>query len=85
LGALRPCPFCQGEGLVTFESGPAVEPCRECRGAGRLYSDPDFRGVFEALLREKGVFLDREMRLLLLALDALDARVADLAADRPPS
>jgi hypothetical protein len=61
---------------MTYESGPSVEPCRECNGAGRLPSDPGFRGTFGALLREKGVFLDRDMRLLLLALDKLDERLA---------
>jgi len=75
---LSPCPFCDGQGLVTFERGPAVEPCRECLGAGRIYADPSFKGVFAALLSEKGVFLDRDMRLLLTALDALDRRVGEL-------
>jgi hypothetical protein len=55
-----------------------VEPCRECRGSGRTYDDPTYRGLFGELLREKGVLLDADIRLLLLALEALDARVADL-------
>jgi hypothetical protein len=60
---------------LTFEHGPAVEPCRECGGAGRIYSDPGLRGLFSELLRDKGVFLDRDMRLLLLGLESLDRRI----------
>ncbi len=71
-----PCPFCDGRGLLRFESGPEVEPCTECRGTGRLYGDPEFRGLFDALVREKGIFLDADMRLLLVGLAALERRVA---------
>jgi hypothetical protein len=55
-----------------------VEPCRECNGSGRTYDDPTYRGLFSELLREKGVLLDADIRLLLLGLEALDTRVADL-------
>ena len=81
---LGSCPFCGGQGLQTYETGPAVEPCSECRGTGRTYDDPRFRGVFRALLNEKGVLLDRDMRLLLLALDALDERVGVLEDESQP-
>ncbi len=77
-GRLSPCPSCGGRGLLTFERGPGVEPCTVCLGAGRVYSDPDLRGVFAALLEEKGVLLEADMRLLLLGLDAIDRRVAAL-------
>lgn len=77
-GGLGDCPFCEGRGVLAFETGPEVEPCRECSGTGRTYSDPRYRGLFEAILREKGVLLDPDMRLLLLGLAALDERVAML-------
>lgn len=64
--------------MLAFERGPEVEPCRECAGTGRQYSEPGYRGMFDALLREKGVLLDPDMRLLLLALDALDRRLTTL-------
>ena len=70
--------MCQGKGLLTFERGPAVEPCRECRGAGRTYNDSTYRGLFSELLREKGIFLDSDVRLMLLGLEALDMRIAAL-------
>jgi hypothetical protein len=81
IGRLSPCPFCDGQGLLTFESGPAVEPCKECSGAGQLFSDGDYRGLFAALLREKGVFLDKDVRLMLLGLAALERRVQALEAE----
>jgi hypothetical protein len=34
--------------------------------------------VFSALLRDKGVFLDQDMRLLLLALEQLDVRISSV-------
>ena len=77
-GRLAPCPECGGEGLIRFETGPAVEPCRACSGTGRTYTYPDMRGVFAALIREKGSFLDKDVRLLLVGLDALEARVRRL-------
>ena len=77
-GRLSPCPFCNGQGLVAFDRGPEVEPCSECKGIGRLYSDASFRGIFAELLREKGVFLDADMRLLLLGLDAVDRRLSTI-------
>jgi hypothetical protein len=80
-GSLSPCPFCEGRGLLTFERGPEVEPCTECNGTGRLYTDPTLRGLFAELLRQKGVFLDADMRLLLLGLDALDERLAAVEAE----
>jgi hypothetical protein len=80
-GSLSPCPFCDGQGLLTFERGPEVEPCTECKGTGRVYGDPMFRGLFAELLRQKGVFLDADMRLLLLGLDALDQRLEALEVD----
>jgi hypothetical protein len=80
-GGLSPCPFCEGRGLATFDRGPEVEPCSECKGTGRLYSDESFKGIFAALLKEKGVFLDADMRLLLLSLDALDQRLVTLEDD----
>ncbi|HEY7381788.1 MAG TPA: hypothetical protein VH572_11290 [Gaiella sp.] len=73
MGVLPECPFCGGAGAVAFETGPAVEPCSECRGTGRLVAR--WHGVFAALLHEKGVLLDTEMRLLLVALDELEQRV----------
>jgi hypothetical protein len=79
-GRLSPCPFCDGQGLLTFERGPAVEPCKECSGSGRTFSDADYRGLFAELLRDNGVFLDKDMRLLLLGLDALDRRLHALEA-----
>ena len=80
-GSLSPCPFCDGQGLLTFERGPEVEPCTDCNGTGRVYSDEAYRGLFAELLRQKGVFLDPEMRLLLLGLDALDTRLRVLEDD----
>jgi hypothetical protein len=75
------CPICGGSGLATFEgAGPSVEPCTSCRGTGRLIDD--LATAFTELLREKGVMLDRDMRLLLLALEALESRVRRLEADR---
>ncbi len=67
--------MCDGRGLVTFDRGPAVEPCTQCAGTGRIFSDRDYRGLFSALLRESGVFLDADMRLLLVGLEALDRRL----------
>jgi hypothetical protein len=78
--SLSPCPFCDGQGLLRFENGPDVEPCVECSGTGRLYSDPQFSGLFDALVREKGVFLDADMRLLLVGLAALERRIAAVEA-----
>jgi hypothetical protein len=43
-----------------------------------VFSDPQYRGVFAALINEGGVFLEPQGRLLLEALNALDARVAEL-------
>lgn len=80
MGRLSACPFCEGRGLLTFESGPAVEPCRECDGSGQIYDDPAYRGLFSELLREKGVLLDADIRLLLLGLEALEARLTELEA-----
>lgn len=77
-GSLSPCPFCDGQGLITFAGGPAVEPCTECGGVGQIFSDPTYRGVFAALLRQKGVLLDADMRLLLLALAEIDRRLQRL-------
>lgn len=74
-GFLSPCPICGGQGLLTFERGPSVEPCGDCAGTGRIYSDAGYRGLFTALLRERGVFLDADMRLLLVGLAALDRRL----------
>jgi molecular chaperone DnaJ len=39
---LRQCPVCNGVGLVTRNQGAFAfsEPCRECRGTGRLIDDP---------------------------------------------
>ncbi len=38
----RDCPACEGVGLVTRNQGAFAfsEPCRECRGTGRLIDDP---------------------------------------------
>jgi len=38
----RTCPTCGGAGLVTRSQGSFAfsEPCRDCRGAGRLVDDP---------------------------------------------
>ncbi len=38
----RTCPQCGGSGLVTRSQGSFAfsEPCRDCRGAGRLVDDP---------------------------------------------
>ncbi|MGI9064427.1 MAG: molecular chaperone DnaJ [Pseudonocardiaceae bacterium] len=38
----RTCPTCGGTGLVTRSQGSFAfsEPCRDCRGAGRLVDDP---------------------------------------------
>jgi molecular chaperone DnaJ len=38
----RPCPMCDGHGMVTSNQGPFgfSEPCRGCRGTGRLIDDP---------------------------------------------
>jgi hypothetical protein len=80
-GSLSPCPFCDGQGLLTFERGPEVEPCTECKGTGRVYSDPAYKGLFAELLRQKGLFLAADMRLLLLGLDALDERLGALEDD----
>ena len=77
-GRLTPCPECGGEGLLRFDTGPAVEPCRACSGTGRSYTRPDLHGVFAALIREKGSFLDKDVRLLLVGLDALEERVRRL-------
>ena len=77
MGRLSACPFCEGKGLLTFESGPAVEPCRECRGSGRIYDDPGYRGLFSEMLRE-GVLLDADIRLLLIGLEALEARIGNV-------
>jgi len=70
---LPECPFCKGTGAETFETGPAVEICSQCRGTGRLLGSR--RKVFASLLDEKGVFLDVEMRLLLVALAELEERL----------
>ena len=80
-GRLSPCSSCGGQGLLTFETGPAVEPCTDCRGTGRVYSDSTLRGLFAEMLRQKGVLLDPDMRLLLVGLDALDERVQALEDD----
>lgn len=77
-GGLDACPFCEGRGVLTFERGPGVEPCTECAGTGRTYSEPEYRGLFEAIMRDRGVLLDPDMRLLLLGLDALDKRLTAL-------
>ncbi len=60
---------------MTFDRGPAVEPCTRCAGTGRSFSDPEYRGLFTSLLRESGVFLEADMRLLLVGLEALDRRL----------
>lgn len=71
------CPICSGSGLATFEGGgPSVEQCTSCKGTGRTIDD--LGSAFRVLLREKGVMLDRDMRLLLLALEALEGRVSEL-------
>lgn len=80
-GGLGVCPFCEGIGVVAFERGPEVEPCSDCRGTGRTYGEPEYRGLFEAIMRDRGVLLDPDMRLLLLGLDALDKRLAALEND----
>ena len=38
----RACPICNGTGLVTRNQGAFAfsEPCRECRGTGRIIDDP---------------------------------------------
>lgn len=38
----RTCPTCQGQGLVSRSQGAFAfsEPCRDCRGTGRLIDDP---------------------------------------------
>ncbi|MGQ0575266.1 MAG: DnaJ domain-containing protein, partial [Pseudonocardia sp.] len=38
----RPCPVCDGVGLVSRSQGAFAfsEPCRECRGTGRIIDDP---------------------------------------------
>ncbi|MCX6463625.1 MAG: molecular chaperone DnaJ [Pseudonocardiales bacterium] len=38
----RQCPTCQGRGLVSRSEGAFAfsEPCRDCRGTGRLIDDP---------------------------------------------
>jgi hypothetical protein len=65
--------------VVTFDTGPAVELCSECRGTGRVVTR--WHGVFAGLVKEKGVLLDSEMRLLLVALDELEQRVDALQRD----
>ena len=81
-GSLSPCSSCGGQGLLTFESGPEVEPCTDCQGTGRVYSDRTLKGLFAELLKQKGVLLDPDMRLLLIGLDALDRRVQGLEDDK---
>lgn len=77
-GGLGICPFCHGRGVAAFERGPEVEPCAECAGTGRTYGEPGYRGLFDAIMRDRGVLLDPDMRLLLIGLDALDRRLAAL-------
>ena len=38
----RPCPTCDGVGLVSSSQGAFAfsEPCRDCRGTGRIIDDP---------------------------------------------
>ena len=67
--------------MITFERGPSVEACPRCRGAGRVYGDPSFRGVFAAMIAERGIFLDPDLRLLLEALNALDERVCRVESE----
>jgi hypothetical protein len=43
-----------------------------------VFSDPQYRGVFAAMISEGGVFVDPQWRLLLEALNALDTRVGEL-------
>ena len=43
-----------------------------------MFSDPQYRGVFAAMIGEGGALLDPQWRLLLEALDALDNRVRAL-------
>jgi hypothetical protein len=76
------CPFCRGAGVVAFDAGPVVELCAECRGTGRVVTR--WRGVFAGLVQEKGVLLDTEMRLLLVALDELEKRVDLLERENGP-
>ena len=40
--APHPCPFCGGSGLISRSQGAFAfsEPCRECRGSGRIIDDP---------------------------------------------
>jgi hypothetical protein len=82
MAQLGTCPQCQGAGAVGFETGPAAEPCTGCKGTGRTYSEQDWRGVFRAMIDEKGVLLDPEWRLLLEGLAALESRVAALEVAR---
>ena len=49
-GRLLPCAECGGDGLLRFERGPAVEPCRACSGTGRTYTGERYRGVFAAMI-----------------------------------
>ena len=84
-GRLLPCGECGGEGLLRFERGPAVEPCRACSGTGWTYTGDGYRGMFAALIEEKGVLLDRDVRLLLVGLDALERRVRELEPAAPAS
>ncbi|MCA1824092.1 MAG: molecular chaperone DnaJ, partial [Frankia sp.] len=48
----RPCPSCSGTGTITRNQGgfAFAEPCRDCRGAGRLVDTPcvDCHGTGEA-------------------------------------
>jgi hypothetical protein len=76
--SLAVCTECGGKGAIGFDRGPAAEPCTRCRGTGRMFSDPEYRGVFAAMISEGGVFVDPQWRLLLEALNALDKRVWEL-------
>lgn len=39
MGSIRVCDECDGAGAHGYESGPAVERCPRCRGAGVLFAD----------------------------------------------
>jgi hypothetical protein len=75
---LGQCPICHGSGTAVFDADPQVEPCTSCHGTGMHFSDPEYRGLFSALLATTDVLTAPEHRLLLNGLVAIERRVADL-------
>jgi hypothetical protein len=83
------CTECRGTGAIGFDTGPAVERCLRCQGAGVLFQEPATaaRDLRDAVLRtsvdEQFLELgpDWVVRALASSLALLEERLARLEAE----